>query len=77
MPQLSLYLDDKTMDILKEKATEAHVSLSKYVTHLIKADGENRGWPEGYWETVYGCLTDPTFAVPKEVDIPLDEIAVL
>lgn len=73
MPQLSLYLDDATMDTLKEKATEAHVSLSKYVTHLIKADGADKGWPAGYWENVYGSLTDPTFVAPHD-ELPLDDI---
>lgn len=66
MPQLSLYLDDVTMSVLKEKATEAHVSMSKYVTHLIKADSDDKGWPAGYWEHVYGSLIDPTFVPPKD-----------
>lgn len=74
MPQLSLYLDEPTMATLRGRSDRAQVSLSKYVTGLIKADEDRRGWPEGYWDRVYGCLTDPTFVVPEEVDVPLDDI---
>ena len=63
MPQLSLYLDEPTMEKLRER----------YVTGLIRESGEGRGWPSGYWDNVYGCLRDPTFVVPEE-EGDLDEI---
>lgn len=74
MPQLSLYLDEPTMEELRADAAEAGLSLSKYVTGLIREKKTHRGWPEGYWEQVYGCITDPTFVVPPELDADLDEI---
>lgn len=58
MPQLSLYLDDETMETLRRDAKEAGLSLSKYTANLIKGKSEHKGWPEGYWETVYGCMAD-------------------
>ena len=53
MPQLSLYLDEPTMEMLREKSSRAHQSMSRYVTGLIRESGEGRGWPSGYWEDVY------------------------
>lgn len=75
MPQLSLYLDEPTMEMLRKKSAGAHQSMSKYVTRLIQQSEQPRCWPEGYWDQVYGCLDDPTFEVPREVEVPLDEIA--
>lgn len=60
MPQLSLYLDDATMDLLRIAAERDHVSLSKYASTLIR-NHENSLWPSGFWD-VYGALKDPTFA---------------
>ena len=74
MPQLSLYLDDPTMELLRERSACDHVSMSKYVLGLIQQEDARQGWPEGYWDKVYGSLADPTFVAPDEVDIPLDEI---
>lgn len=74
MPQLSLYLDEPTMEMLREKSSRAHQSMSRYVTGLIRESGEGCGWPAGYWDNVYGCLKDPTFVVPEE-EGDLDEIA--
>ena len=51
MPQLSLYLDEPTMEMLREKSSRAHQSMSRYVTGLIRESGEGRGWPSGYWST--------------------------
>ena len=36
MPQLSLYLDEPTMEMLREKSSRAHQSMSRYVTGLIR-----------------------------------------
>ena len=52
MPQLSLYLDEPTMEMLREKSSRAHQSMSRYVTGLIRESGEGRGWPSGYWDNV-------------------------
>ena len=74
MPQLSLYLDEPTMEMLREKSSRAHQSMSRYVTGLIRESGEGRGWPAGYWDNIYGCLRDPSFVGPEE-EGDLDEIA--
>ena len=74
MPQLSLYLDEPTREVLREQSARAQTSMSKFVTGLIQESKEGRRWPEGYWDQVYGCLADPTFVAPAEVSVPLDEI---
>ena len=40
MPQLSLYLDEPTMEMLREKSSRAHQSMSRYVTGLIRESGK-------------------------------------
>ena len=58
MPQLSLYVDDATMETLRSSALAEGVSMSKYASNLIREQGKTGGWPQGYWDSVYGCLDD-------------------
>lgn len=76
MPQLSLYLDDATMDMLRERSARSQDSMSKYVAKLIQRDDACDAWPQGYWENVCGSVSDPTFVVPDDAGIPLDELVV-
>ncbi|WP_172135691.1 antitoxin [Adlercreutzia sp. ZJ473] len=71
MPQLSLYLDEPTMASLRESSALAELSLSKYVSNLVRDHHESGGWPAGYWD-VYGALEDDTFTAPPDVDPALD-----
>ena len=73
MAQLSLYLPESTMVRLRTDAEKARTSVSRYVATLINREDASAGWPEGYWESVYGALTDPTFVVPPELDPSLDD----
>lgn len=72
MPQLSLYLDDASMKLLRQKAELSHLSMSKYVADLIAQSDNRASWPVGYWDEVYGSVADPAFAVPAEPDASLD-----
>lgn len=74
MPQLSLYLPEEEMEVLRRDSANANKSLSKYVAGLIRDASVNPSWPVGYWTEVYGSLKDPSFVVPPEVEVPLDEI---
>lgn len=58
MPQLSLYVDDATMNTLQTSAQAEGVSMSRYAAGLIRERERRGGWPQGYWESVYGCLND-------------------
>lgn len=71
MPQLSLYLDESTMERLRERAASEHVSLSKFAAHCIAEDDCHSAWPAGFWE-LYGSIDDDSFACPDELDPALD-----
>lgn len=68
MPQLSLYLNDAAMAQLRHDAEDSGASLSRYVSQLVMDKPHRLGWPDGYWESVYGCLEDDSFQVPPELD---------
>lgn len=72
MAQVSLYLNDATMERLRACAEGAGESLSRYVAQLIAADAARDAWPEGYWEGAYGCLADESFQVPQQLDGAMD-----
>lgn len=72
MPQLSLYLDDATMEALRNDAGNAQVSLSQYARQLIQNRADS-AWPASFW-TTYGALSDPSFVEQPELDASLDEI---
>lgn len=72
MPQLSLYLNEPTMKDLRNDAREAGVSVSKYVAQLVVEKASRKGWPDGYWDEVYGSLEDDSFQIPEELDAALD-----
>ncbi|MEG0015941.1 MAG: antitoxin [Gordonibacter sp.] len=71
MPQLSLYLDKPTMDILETKAQREGYSLSKYAGKLIREHDEST-WPVGFWD-LYGSIDDPAFACPSDPDFNDDD----
>lgn len=80
MPQVSLYVDNALMQGLRADAEREGVSLSKYVAQRLRESrAVNRercntpsGMPKGYFDRLYGCVDDPTFAVPEELDFSLD-----
>ena len=72
MPQVSLYMQQGTLEALRDEAQKAQVSVSKFVSHLVNDHAAGGQWPAGYWNNVYGCLQDDTFHVPAELDASLD-----
>lgn len=71
MPQLSLYLDESTFELLKADAANSGVSMSKYTASLIR-DHARGAWPDSFWET-YGAADD-SLAVPDELSFEDDGI---
>lgn len=49
MPQLHCYIPDELADQLQHKATQAHLSVSKYLALLIQKD-VGSAWPENYFD---------------------------
>lgn len=71
MPQLSLYITDENLAILRKRANEEGVSLSRYTNDLIRNDADNHGWPSGFWD-LYGAIDDSSFTVPDD-SVPDDD----
>lgn len=76
MPQLSLYVDEKTLRELEIAAEIEHLSISKYAVKIINESMHSK-WPNHY-EDLYGCISDDTFEIDKinnfNNDIPREEL---
>jgi len=59
MPQVSLYLDAKTLKAVETKAKAWNMSISKYLKELIQKDVHSN-WPKDYFAP-FGSIKDPTF----------------
>lgn len=66
MPQVSLYLDNATLELIDNAARLSGTSVSKLVKRTVLRSLENN-WPEGYFE-LFGAIDDNSFDVP--VDTP-------
>lgn len=72
MPQVSLYLDDETMEVVRAGAKAEGVSLSKHVCNIIhgmrpRCDTPS-GLPEGLLDRLYGSIDDDTFVRPPQLE---------
>ena len=76
MPQLSLYIDEETLQKLKRAAALEQVSLSKYVSRRINESIAD-SWPPRY-ETLFGAIDDESFAAERaprlDGDTPREEL---
>lgn len=76
MPQVSLYVDEPTMDALRKDAAKEGVSLSRHVANRLKTGGRcatPSGLPEGLLASLYGSLADDdSFVRPDQPAFELD-----
>ena len=72
MPQVCIYLDDATMDILQNQAKQRKLSLSRCAAEDIRASAQARGWPS-YFLDLYGSISDPSFERPSQGNPELDD----
>ena len=63
MPQLSLYMDEPTMEGLRR--------LSKFVAGVLRDRDTNGLWPHGFFD-LYGVCDDDTFVEPPEIPWEFD-----
>jgi hypothetical protein len=70
MPQVSLYLDNKTLKAVELKAKARKISVSRYVKEAIEKDIHSH-WPEDYFR-LFGSVSDPTLRVPQEISFATD-----
>lgn len=70
MSQLSLYLDDETMDALRDMADAGGKSLSKCAAEIIRNAAVSE-WPPGF-ERLFGSIADETLEAPVRIVSKLD-----
>ena len=61
MPQLSLYIDEKTLQQLEIAAKIEHLSISKYAVKKLN-ESMHIKWPD-HFDDLYGAVKDDTFSV--------------
>lgn len=77
MPQLHLYVPDATAELLKRRAEERGLTLSKYLAEVVGKEINGGEWPEGYFEDVLGAWEGelerpPQGLYEKREDLPDD-----
>lgn len=70
MPQISLYIDEKTLKKVENAALRQHTSISKWVAEQIRARIEPI-YPLNY-EELFGSILDASFSRPKESSFSSD-----
>ena len=63
MPQLSLYIDERTLKSLEAGAKIEQLSLSKYAVKILN-EYMHAQWPDRYSE-LYGGIADESFAAER------------
>lgn len=70
MPQISLYIDKKTMDKIERAAKRDRLSISKWVGRSIMQYFEEQ-WPSKYFD-LYSSIDDDSFTRHNENAFPDD-----
>ncbi len=77
MPQLSLYLDESTMESVRAAAAARNTTLSKYVSGVLRErEEEDHRWPQSFFD-LYGSCSDEDLAAPADVPYDLQPVAPL
>ena len=65
MPQISLYIDEKTLKKVERAAMKQHTSISKWVAQQIREKVEPC-YPADF-ESLFGSISDETFGAPRKL----------
>lgn len=65
MPQVSLYIDAKTMEKIESEAKKANVSISSWVRSKIKSS-LSEDWPKKHID-LFGAIQDGSFKRPENL----------
>lgn len=68
MPQLSLYLDDATMEKIRNESSRQGVSISRFARTRL-SEGVS-AWPSSFWSAYGAAASD--FSLPEELSTELD-----
>ena len=79
MAQLSLYMDDVSMEELRTDAEAAGKSISSYARDILEKRHEScrgwvNGWPPGYFESLEPLNIELPDDPPPKPILPLDTI---
>ena len=70
MPQISLYIDEKTLKKAESAAARQHLSISKWVAEQIRSKVDPV-YPANF-EQLFGSISDETFVRPDVKDFSND-----
>jgi hypothetical protein len=70
MPQISLYIDEKTLQKVERAAKRQHLSISKWVAEQIRAKVDPI-YPVDF-EDLFGSIQDDTFVAPSKLNFNQD-----
>lgn len=54
MPQLHMYVPQRTAEVLRRQAQERGMSVSGYLAEIVVREAGGGEWPEGFFEEVLG-----------------------
>jgi len=76
MPQVSLYFDDRLVQVVTERARRDKLSVSKYVSTILYQHIDDQ-WPDQFLESL-GSLSGSDLARPSqpvpELDVPREKL---
>jgi hypothetical protein len=74
-----LYVPDTTAELLKRRAEERGLTLSKYLAEVVGKEAGNQEWPKGFFEDALGAwegkLQRPPQGVYEEREDISDDIS--
>lgn len=70
MPQISLYIDQETLEKAEKAAEAEKLSLSKWTIKQIKKSLQT-SYPEDF-QNLYGSIQDETFTIPERESTDAD-----
>jgi len=70
VPQISLYIDEKTLKKIENAAKRQHISISRWVAEQLRSKIELI-YPAGF-EDLFGSIQDETFVEPDEIAFDYD-----
>lgn len=70
MPQISLYINDKTLKKIEKAAQLENTSISKWVSGKLAEHLEN-DWPDNY-SSLFGSIKDDSFCAETIKDFTTD-----
>ena len=70
MPQLSLYIDEKTLKKIAVAAKIEKLSISKFVVKKLNESMHN-SWPDNF-DKIFGSINDDSFDVVESLKIEND-----